>query len=54
MNSQIYNVGKDPGLVEPDDLFSINNKEFVYEGFASSCVHNFNNTSVANYAKTLA
>lgn len=54
MNSQIYNVGKDPGLVEPDDLFSINNKEFVYEGFASSCVHNFNNASVTNYAKTLA
>lgn len=54
MNSQIYNVGKDPGLVEPDDLFSISNKEFVYEGYASNCILDFSNSSVVGKAMTIA
>ena len=35
INSKIYDIDKEPELISPDDLYSVENMELLYEGFIS-------------------
>jgi len=35
INSKIYDIDKEPEIISPSDLYSINNMELLYEGYAS-------------------
>jgi hypothetical protein len=43
IKGSVYESDKVPELVKTEDLISINNKDFVYEGYTSKCYSN-NNT----------
>lgn len=47
IKSGVYDTDKNPALIKPDDLFSIENKDLIYEGFINQCfrfqkAYNFN------------
>ena len=46
INSNIYDIGKDPGITGVDDLYLIGNKEIIYEGYAAN-YSSFLNTPTA-------